>query len=99
MIKTKGQSTLEYATIITIVVASLTVMSTYVQRSIQANLKVIENQINGQPCEPVGSAVAISHGKSTSIGTSIGDAWQGIKEAAQGVIDDVKTSIAGSKKN
>ena len=41
-----GQSILEYALIISVVVAALAAMSIYVQRSAQANLKVIEDQIN-----------------------------------------------------
>jgi hypothetical protein len=45
----KGQSILEYALIVSVVVAALTAMSIYVQRSAQANLKMIENQINAQP--------------------------------------------------
>jgi len=44
----KSQSILEYALIISVVVASLAAMSIYVQRSAQANLKVIEDQINAQ---------------------------------------------------
>jgi uncharacterized protein (UPF0333 family) len=47
--KRRGQSTLEYALIIAVVVAALTAMSVYVQRSVQANLKVIEDQINANP--------------------------------------------------
>lgn len=46
-----GQSTLEYAMIIAVAVAALAAMSTYVQRSVQANLKTIEDQINAQPTE------------------------------------------------
>lgn len=45
----RGQSTLEYAILIAIVAAALTAMSTYVQRSVQANLKMIEDQINAEP--------------------------------------------------
>ena len=47
--KRRGQSTLEYALIIAVVVAALTAMSVYVQHSVQANLKVIEDQINANP--------------------------------------------------
>jgi len=47
--KRQGQSILEYTMIIAVVVAALTAMSLYVQRSVQANLKVIENQINAEP--------------------------------------------------
>ncbi len=42
----QGQSTLEYALIIGVVVAALVAMSVYVRRAIQANLKLIEDQIN-----------------------------------------------------
>jgi hypothetical protein len=40
---------MEYALIVAVVVAALAAMSIYVQRSAQANLKVIEDQINTQP--------------------------------------------------
>ena len=40
---------LEYSFIIAVVVAALMAMSLYVQRSVQANLKVIEDQINAKP--------------------------------------------------
>jgi len=42
----RGQSVLEYSLLIAIVVAALTAMNLYVQRSVKANLKMIENQIN-----------------------------------------------------
>lgn len=45
----KAQSTLEYAIIITVVIAALTAMSVYVQRSVQGTLKVMEKQINNEP--------------------------------------------------
>lgn len=45
----KGQSILEYAMIIAVAAAALMAMSVYVQRSIQANLKTVEDQINVQP--------------------------------------------------
>jgi len=45
----QGQSILEYVLIIAVVVAALTAMSVYVQRSIQANLRMIEKQINAEP--------------------------------------------------
>ncbi|MCG2713866.1 MAG: hypothetical protein L6308_03345 [Candidatus Omnitrophica bacterium] len=47
--RNRAQSILEYALIISVVVATLAAMSIYVQRSAQANLKVIEDQINAQP--------------------------------------------------
>lgn len=50
--KIKSQSILEYALIISVVVAALAAMSIYVQRSAQANLKVIEDQINAQQTNP-----------------------------------------------
>ena len=43
-----GQSTLEYAVFIAVVVAALVAMQLYVRRSIQANLKALENQINAE---------------------------------------------------
>ena len=43
---TSGQSTLEYAVFIAVVVAALVAMQLYVRRSIQANLKQLENQLN-----------------------------------------------------
>lgn len=45
----KGQSILEYTLIVAVVVVALVAMSTYVQRSVQSNLKTIEEQINAQP--------------------------------------------------
>jgi len=45
----QGQSIIEYALIIAVVVAALTAMSVYVQRSVQANLKMVEEQINANP--------------------------------------------------
>lgn len=46
--RNRGQSTLEYAMIIAVVVAALTAMSLYIQRSVQANLKMIEDQVNAE---------------------------------------------------
>lgn len=43
-----GQSTLEYAVFIGVVVAALVAMQLYVRRSIQANLKALEGQINAE---------------------------------------------------
>ncbi len=45
----QGQSLLEYTTIIAVVVAALSAMTLYVQRSVQANLKIMEDQINANP--------------------------------------------------
>ncbi len=45
----QGQNILEYALIIAVVVAALGAMNIYVQRSIQANLKLIEEHINTGP--------------------------------------------------
>ncbi len=42
----RAQSMLEYATIIAVVAAAITMMAIYVQRSIQANLKTVEDQVN-----------------------------------------------------
>jgi hypothetical protein len=47
--KTKNaQSVLEYTLIIAVAVSALIAMSTYVRRGIQANLKLIEHQVNGE---------------------------------------------------
>ncbi len=46
LIPGRGQSILEYVLIILVVVAAISAMSVYVQRSVQANLKLMEDQIN-----------------------------------------------------
>ena len=45
----KAQTILEYAMMIAVVVAALTAMSLYVQRSVQSNLKMIQERVNGEP--------------------------------------------------
>ena len=45
----KAQSVLEYAMIISIVVAALMAMNVYVQRAVQANLKMVEDRVNAAP--------------------------------------------------
>jgi len=45
----KGQSTIEYALLIAIVAAAFLAMHLYVQRAVQANFKLIEEQINAEP--------------------------------------------------
>lgn len=45
----RGQSTIEYALLVTIVTAAFIAMRVYVQRAVQANVKVIEEQINAEP--------------------------------------------------
>ncbi len=45
----KAQSVLEYALVIGIVVAALMAMNVYVQRSVQSNLKSIEDRITASP--------------------------------------------------
>lgn len=42
----KAQATLEYALFVAVVSAAVGAMAVYVRRSIQANLKVLEQQIN-----------------------------------------------------
>lgn len=44
-----GQSILEYVLIIVVAVAAVSAMSVYVQRSVQANLKLVEEQIGVEP--------------------------------------------------
>lgn len=48
----RAQSALEYALFIAVVAAALIGMSTYVQRSIQANLKTVEDRINAEAVPP-----------------------------------------------
>ena len=43
-----GQSIMEYAVFIAVIVAALIAMNDYVRRSIQANLKTVEEQINAE---------------------------------------------------
>ena len=45
----KAQSLLEYAMLISIVVAALMAMNIYVQRSVQASLRMIEDRVNAEP--------------------------------------------------
>jgi hypothetical protein len=45
----KAQSVLDYALIISVVVAALMAMNVYVQRAVQANLKMIEERVNAEP--------------------------------------------------
>jgi uncharacterized protein (UPF0333 family) len=47
----KAQSVLEYAILIAVIVAALTGMHVYVQRSVQANLKMIEDRVNAEPAQ------------------------------------------------
>jgi len=45
----RAQSTIEYVLLIAIVTAAFISMKIYMQRSVQANLKIIEDQINAEP--------------------------------------------------
>ena len=45
----KAQSTLEYTIIVMVAIAALIAMSVYVRRAIQANLLMVEKQINNEP--------------------------------------------------
>ena len=44
----KAQSVIEYALLIAIVAAAFMAMNIYMQRSVQANFNVVEDQINTQ---------------------------------------------------
>lgn len=46
MLKRKAQSVLEYAVLIAAVAAAFIAMRAYVQRGVQANLKLVQDQIN-----------------------------------------------------
>ncbi len=48
-----GQSTLEFSLLIAIVAAAIGAMGLYVQRSVRANVKIMENQINGDASNPL----------------------------------------------
>ncbi|MDP3723325.1 MAG: hypothetical protein Q8R91_07505, partial [Candidatus Omnitrophota bacterium] len=48
LLRARGQSTLEYAVFTAVVAAALVAMNVYVRRAIQANLKAVEGQINGE---------------------------------------------------
>ena len=50
----RAQSTMEYAIFVAVVAAALSAMTVYVRRSIQANLKTLENQINAEAARPSG---------------------------------------------
>ena len=45
----KAQSTIEYAVLFAIVAAAFLAMHLYVQRAVQANFKLIEDQVNVEP--------------------------------------------------
>lgn len=47
--KQRAQSTMEYALLIAVVAAAFLAMRVYVQRAVQANLKMIEDQVNAEP--------------------------------------------------
>ncbi|MDD4938683.1 MAG: hypothetical protein PHE18_01555 [Candidatus Omnitrophica bacterium] len=44
----RGQSIIEYALLIGIVAAAFLAMQLYMQRSVQANFKLIEDQVNAE---------------------------------------------------
>ena len=46
--RARGQSSLEYAVFIAVVTAALVTMSLYVRRAIQANLRMVEEQVNAE---------------------------------------------------
>lgn len=50
----RAQSILEYAIFLAVVATALVAMSDYVRRSVQANLKGVEDQINSEavPSQP-----------------------------------------------
>ena len=46
---TKAQTVIEYAILIGVVAIAFVTMKTYVERSVNANIKLIEEQINAEP--------------------------------------------------
>lgn len=49
MKKNAGQSMIEYALLVSVVAAAFIAMQVYMQRSVQANFKLIEEQVNIGP--------------------------------------------------
>ena len=49
---TSRQNTMEYAMFTAVFVAALVMMAVYVRRSMQANLKTVEDQINQEAIRP-----------------------------------------------
>ena len=45
---TKAQAVIEYAILISVVAIAFVAMKTYVERSVNANIKLIEEQINAE---------------------------------------------------
>ena len=45
----KAQSTIEYALLIAVVAAAFLAMRLYMERAVQANFKLIEDQVNAEP--------------------------------------------------
>jgi len=45
----KGQSVIEYALLIAVVSAAFLAMHLYMQRAVQANFKLIQEQVNAEP--------------------------------------------------
>ena len=45
----KAQTVIEYAILISVVAIAFVAMKTYVERSVNANIKLIEEQINAEP--------------------------------------------------
>lgn len=49
MLNKRAQSTIEYALLIAIVAAAFMAMQLYARRAVQANLKILEMQVNAEP--------------------------------------------------
>jgi len=45
----KAQSTIEYALLVAVVAAAFLAMRLYMERAVQANFKLIEDQVNAEP--------------------------------------------------
>jgi len=45
----RGQHTLEYAVVLTVVAAAMTGIVAYVRRAAQANIKAMEEELSGEP--------------------------------------------------
>jgi len=87
MLRKRGQSTLEYAVLIVVIIAALIAMQVYLKRGLQGRLRESSDQIGEQfsPGYTVsnrvttsGSTVTETRGAAGAVTTDIGNQWQNI---------------------
>ena len=83
--KQKGQSTLEYAMIVAVVVAGLFAMQIYMRRGVEGKLRSSTNDIGAQ----FEAGKSYVHTESSRIGTTV-------EETAAGVTTSLSNGINGS---